>query len=346
MAVTVLSCIERIPEKLVSLAREEEKRFEALRNAVFSREIKTLVFVASGSSYNAAFAAQQFLETECSLRTQLYYPNVFLNYGKIWDREALYIFISQGGSTKMVYLSAVKAKEAGCLTCAVTSDINSPIGKVCDISLDMGCGEEEFLYRTLGYSMTAATVCFLGVTLAKSVKTPYKEDLTALAASLPRVQKAAGAWYEKNRFSLLRRNKAMLAGSGQLWPTAQEADIKLMEMVPMMTRSYELEEFIHGPQNCFGDDMLFFILAKSGEDEEKVRAIAAFLKEEIGFCAVVGDVRCDSRDLVIEPVSHYFTFLEYITVFQVLAFRMAADRGRDLSRGVNAQIKKYITKTI
>ncbi len=346
MAVTVLTCIERIPEKLTGLLREADTRFEPLRKAVSGRTIRTLVFVASGSSYNAAFAARQFLEEECSLRTQLYYPNVFLRHERIWDKEALYVFLSQGGSTKMVYLSALKAKEAGCLTCAVTADVNSPVGRACDISLDMGCGEEEFLYRTLGYSMTAATACFLGMALAGLDRGPYERDLSALAENLPRVREAADAWYEKNRFSLLRRNKVMLAGSGQLWPTAQEADIKLMEMVPMMTRSYELEEFIHGPQNCFGDDMLFFILAKAGEDEEKVRAIASFLKEEIGFCAVVGDVSCDSRDLVIEPVSRYFCFLEYITVFQVLAFRMATDRGRDLSRGVNAQIKNYISKTL
>ena len=138
----------------------------------------------------------------------------------------------------------------------------------------------------------------------------------------------------------------MLAGAGPLWAVAQEADIKLMEMVPMVTRSYELEEFIHGPQNCFGDDILFFILLKQGKDEEKAVSIARFLKEKIGFCTVVGDVITEMRDLRIRPASRYFWFLEYITVFQVLAYRMASDRGRDLSRGVNAGIGEYISKVL
>lgn len=347
--VTVLDCIERIPTKLATLAGQAEERFAQLRELAKSRRIRTLVFVASGSSYNAAFAAKQFLETECDVRVQLFYPNIFLNYEKIWDREALYVFLSQGGATKMVYLSAKKAREAGCMTCAVTSDPKFPIGIACDVSLDIGCGQEEFLYRTLGYSLTAATVCFLGLAVTnKGGKSgdSYAGDLQAAADNLAAVEQAAQVWYEANRFSLLRRNKAMLAGTGQLWPVAQEADIKLMEMVPMMTRSYELEEFVHGPQNCFGDNMVFFILIKKGEDEEKAVSIARFIKEKIGFCALVGDVTIEQRDLRIHPKSRYFWFLEYMTVFQTLAYRMAVDRGRDLSRGVNAGINAYISKTL
>lgn len=346
---TVLNCIERIPGKLAELAGQADERFAGLGEMVKGRSIHSLYFVASGSSYNAAFAAKQFLEMECNLRVRIVYPNVFLNYEKIWDREALYVFLSQGGATKTVFLSAEKAREAGCLTCAVTSNPASPIGNACDASLDMGCGEEEFLYRTLGYSMAAATVCFLGLAvrgMGDKRAADYREDLKNAAANLPFIEKETDVWYEKNRFSILRRNKAMLAGPGQLWPVAQEADIKLMEMVPMMTRSYELEEFIHGPQNCFGDDMIFFILSKNGEDREKAVAIARFLKEKIGFCAMVGDVTMEPRDLPVKPASRYFWFLEYITVFQVLAYRMAVDRGRDLSRGVNAGIGAYISKTL
>lgn len=346
---TVLTCMERIPEKLAALAAQAEERFAPVKELLNRHSIRTLIFVASGSSYNAAFAAKQFLETECDLRVRLYYPNVFFNHEKISDMDALYVFLSQGGTTKMVFLSAKKAGEAGVLTCAVTSDPASPIGKACDVSLDMGCGEEEFLYRTLGYSLTAATVCFLGLAAAGKDAISvnhYREDLKTMAGNLPVTERAAHAWYERNRFSLLRRNKAMLAGSGQLWPVAQEADIKLMEMVPMMTRSYELEEFVHGPQNCFADDMIFFILSKSGEDEEKAVSIARFLKEKIGFCAMVGEVTMEPKDLPIQPASRYFWFLEYITVFQVLAYRMACDRGRDLSRGVNADIGAYISKTL
>ena len=103
---SVLDCIERIPGKLNQLAGSVEMVFESLRWQTEGNRIESLVFIASGSSYNAAFAAKGFLERECGLHAEFYYPNVFLNSETIWDSKALYVFISQGGSTRMVYLSA------------------------------------------------------------------------------------------------------------------------------------------------------------------------------------------------------------------------------------------------
>ena len=71
-----------------------------------------------------------------------------------------------------------------------------------------------------------------------------------------------------------------------------------------------------------------------------------YKRQQIGFCALVGEEPLEERDLFISPASRYFFGLEYVTVFQVLAYRMADDRGRDLHRGVNAVVSKYITKTL
>ena len=94
--------------------------------------------------------------------------------------------------------------------------------------------------------------------------------------------------------------------------------------------------------------MLFILFSKAGEDEEKVRKIAAFLKQEIGFCAVIGAVADENneRDLKLEIRSRYFAPLEYITFGQVFAYKMAEARGRDLTESVNSVIQKYIQKTI
>ena len=62
-----------------------------------------LIVIASGSSYNAAFMAKLFLEETCGIRTTLFYPNVFVNYHTDIQKKAAYLFISQGGQTKLVY---------------------------------------------------------------------------------------------------------------------------------------------------------------------------------------------------------------------------------------------------
>ena len=350
---TLMDCIERIPQKLEGIAKRDEKSYPVEGGmGTFFQEI---VIVASGSSYNAAFTAKMFLENVCGLRVTLVYPNIFVHYGAKIRKEALHLFISQGGKTKLVYEAVLLAKEAGCATYAMTAERECLIAEAADHFVDMGCGEEEYLYRTIGFSATAASVMMFGAHLAakqgmidEEKLTEIKEDLKKAAGNLETIKQAALSWYEDNKFSLLRRNTMLISAAGDLWPIAQESDIKAMEMVPMMTKSYELEEFIHGPQNAFHDGMLFILYSKQGEDEEKVKKIAAFLKQEVGFCAVVGAAadREDKRDLALSVKSRYFAPLEYITFMQVTAYKMANARGRDLKRGVNSVIGQYIQKTV
>ena len=121
---------------------------------------------------------------------------------------------------------------------------------------------------------------------------------------------------------------------------------KTKEMSGSLCKSFELEEFIHGPQNAFSDDIIFFILCDKENELEKIKSIKEFIRNEIGFCSVIGDSCFDDRDLCFKYMSKNFRSLEIITSFQVIAYCMARDRGRDLSRGVNVSVNKYIKKTL
>lgn len=359
---TLLDCIQRIPTCLMDIRREYPERAKHISEFLAGKGMKKadrLVFIASGSSYNSAHAARLFIKNQCGIQVELKYPNMFVLHEA--DREltetgndaVIYVVISQGGETKLAYRALEMIKAAGKPCIAVTSHPGTSIARLADFHVDMGCGQEEFMYRTIGFSASAAVCCLLGLAIgvynkevAAEKEAGYLQDFDAMADNLGAMEQTAEAWYQSHKFSILRRNNLLIAGTGNLYPIANEGDIKLMEMVPMMTRSFELEEFIHGPQNSFHDSTLFLLLVRKGEDEEKAKSIARFIKERIGFCALVGDDVLDETDLRLSPASSYFFGLEYVTVFQVLAYRMADDRGRDLSRGIHTAINQYITKTL
>lgn len=349
---TVLDCIERIPNKLNEMRQAKETRFQGLKEYIKDASIKEVVFIASGSSYNSAFTTRSFFE-HLGFDVSFLFPNIFVNYHKALHKDALYVVISQGGSTKLVFDALQKIKQAGCKNCSITADVTAPIAKEADVALEMGCGYEEFMYRTLGYSTTVATCFQLALSikevngeLTKEELEAYDHDFEQMIQNLPAIKEQTLSWYQAHRFSLMHKDHMMFAGTNDLWPVCNEADIKIMEMVPMITRSFELEEFIHGPQNAFDNTTAYFIFARKGEDEEKANAIAQFLKHEIGFCSLVGNVGSDERDLYFDVSSQYFSALEYVTMAQVMAYKLADDHGRDLSRPVNAQVKNYISKTL
>lgn len=349
---TVLDCIERIPSKLIAIQEQRSKRFDKLHTYLACRDIDKVIFIASGTSYNSAFTTRMFFE-QCQIPVQFQYPNIFVQYTNLYDEHALYVVISQGGSTKTVYEALELVKKKGYANCSITESLASPIAQHADVALEMGSDDEEFMYRTIGYSTTVATCYMLAMSIAqlqKKVKEEdicmYMDDYSKMIDHLETIKHDTLTWYEQHKFSLMHKEHMMFTATSDLWPVAQEADIKFMEMIPALTRSFELEEFIHGPQNAFDASSAYFILTKEGSDSEKTKAIANFLKQEIGFTCLVGDITMDTRDLSLHAVSKYFAPLEYITVMQILAYKLADDHGRDLHRGVNAQIKKYITKTL
>lgn len=351
----LIECINRIPMLLNAIAKDDrnEDLKHKLQAYVDGKHIKNLVVVASGTSLNAAKVTRYFAQSLCGINVTCVYPNIFLNYYDYLNCQTLYVFVSQGGSTKLVYQCLNKVKNNGYQNISITESLDSPIAKAADVAIEMGSEHEEFMYRTIGYSTTVATCMMIEMSLASINQTIDKQkeneilqDLNAMAANISTIIELTDSWYVRNKFSLLRRNKCVLAGTSYLWETANEADIKLMEMVPMMSKSFELEELIHGPQNSFDDDTLFFLLADKDFDSEKLISIKHFISNEIGFCSIVGNISVDERDLVFEYKSKYFRMLEEITVFQVLAYRIATDRGRDLTRGVNACVGKYIKKTL
>lgn len=348
---SLLDCIIRIPSCLDKLVDSYLDLRTKIQMYLADIKVEEIVFVASGSSMNASKVTRYFAENVCGLKTKYYYPNEFVNYVDYVNKNALYIVVSQGGSTKLVYNALTKIQKLGLLNCSITEKLDSPIAQKASLALEMGSVNEEYMYRTIGYATTVTTISLIELCLGKlNNKIASEEeiliDLRKAINNLDTIREATEKWYLHNKFSMMRRSKAILAGAECFYETSNEADIKLMEMVPMFTRSFELEELIHGPQNSFDDSTLYFILSDKKNDKEKVIHIAEFLKNEIGFCAIVGNQYLDGKDLYFELHSDNFTMLEEITAFQVLAYRLADDHGRDLSRGVNTSLTKYIKKTL
>ncbi|MEH7385805.1 SIS domain-containing protein [Bacillus sp. JJ1521] len=350
---SMLDTISRIPTQLQMIVDNKDKLLSKVQGLLKAHSsFKRIVIIASGTSYNAAFTTKSFAENVTGLPVEIIYPNIFINYYNqaLLSDENLYIFISQGGKTKLVYESLKLVKSKGYQTISLTESLDTPIAQLADVALEIGSDNEEYLYRTLGYSATCATLFWLYLSILQSNNKATDEDIQTFADdyslmidNLPMIKQNTLEWYKNHKYSLMRKSSFLFSGTNDLWPVAQEADIKFMEMLPIVTNSFELEELIHGPQNAFDGNIGYFILKRSGEDSEKAEKIAKFINNEIAPCYLIGDT--PSVDFNVDPKSKYFSSLEYITFFQVLAYLLATDKGRDLTRGIYPQVVNYINKT-
>ena len=352
--ITLMDHIIEIPERLSARVNDYDVLEKKLNQGLTLEKVKKVVVIGSGSSYNAGFATKLFAEEFAGLELELMYPSIFLEYynRNLLSKDAVYVFISQGGSTKLVLESLQMANTLGLETITITEHLDSMIAKEAKVSLEMGSVNETFMFRTLGYSSTVATLYLLEIALAKRNGTINDAEVSDLKASLLKsinsidgVRKFANTFYQDNKELLTSKPFYLFSGPGQLWPIAQEADIKFMEMLPTMTNSFELEELIHGPQNMFNDTQLFFLLSNTEEELHKSKAIKDFITNEAKSKVLLVSSQ-EGSDACLPTQNTVFFPLEFITFFQVLAYHLATEKGRDLGKTTYPNITNYIKKTL
>lgn len=351
MALTMLDTIMSIP----TLMREKLESKESVKKIAQSITKSKVKVVASGSSYNAAFIVKNFADEFLNIPVDIIYPNYFINHftKSQYEEDTLYLFISQGGGTTSVIDAIQMIHEVGGTTLSVTEKLDSPIGKLSQFNIEIGSKNEPFIYRTSGVTLTTLTLYVFLIYLAENLETitthkslEYLTELENYSAKVDDIVKLAINEYENYKFALNNSKAIFFAGGGALWAVAQEADIKFMEMVPIISNSFEIEEIIHGPQNCFTNKISFFFLSNNKVDFEKALKIDSFIRNEIGSFSKVLAPYDYENVMKIGTENSVFDSLLYLSFFQVLSYQLSQDKNRDLNKKIYPKIEKYINKTV
>ena len=329
--VTMLDCIRRSETVSRTILRNAKENTESLRKIIGDfKAIEEIFLIGSGSSFNASNSAASFIEGVCDVQVFPLLPNQFVQK-KVINRKALYIFVSQSGTSSLVRKQITKVRELGCLTIAVTDDENSPIATEADINISIQVGGEEYGFRTVGFSATLLTLQMIGLRIAleagkisEAEYAAYIEDGLKASDNIPVVIEDALAWFENNKDDLKSLRSLMYYGGGELFGIAVEGALKLMETPKLyLSFGYEAEDGIHGPCYAFSKDDAIVFLNDGENDVEYASSMVRFSKQELGRGYMFGPLVQDERDLKIAPCSRYFRAAEFLPSVQVIAYQMA-----------------------
>ncbi|UUZ78709.1 SIS domain-containing protein [Paenibacillus sp. P26] len=263
------------------LAQREEIGAEFLQ-AYDPEQVRRILFVASGSSYNEALACRYYMEKRLKKEVQVKAPFMFVNYETIFEPATLVIGISQSGRSTAVLEALRKARAQGFATAAVTTIPDSEITRAADHTILVRCGTERVDYVTLGYTSTVLTLMLMALEAARAVKeidkAEYDRQVAAIAETLAAYDRNiadADRWVERNKADLLRAERMMIVGYGPNVGTAMEGCLKISETFRCAVSAYELEEFMHGPHiELNGRSCVFFIASEgAGRRESAGRGI-------------------------------------------------------------------------
>lgn len=346
----LMECIKLIPEKTKLIFDEYETMKLKLEDA-YTDDLEGLVIVGSGSSYNTGLILKHFIQSELGLKVELHLPNDFVNFENLdfLKKNTIYVFLSQSGMTTLVVEAEKMVREKGFKTVSFTENPDSILSLASDYAFDIQTDKEKYRFRTVGVTNTVLSLLLSVIAVSRNIgrisesqETSYLKTLKSNLDNLEQVRIDSEAWFYDHIEKLSQCETFIFTAAGSNWPIVKEAEIKFMEMLPALTQSFELEELVHGPQNAFGENQGFFILADENTQFEKAKQTQKFIEEAVGARVFL----IEENTIPSFPKLNKFSFLTYLMFFQTQAYHIAITKGRDLRFGTYPSVDEYIGRTI
>src|SRR3954451_12612549 len=189
---------------------------------LLAQETRHVLFIARGSSDNAAVYGSYLAQTHAGRLATLASPSVATAYKKKIDLSGvLAVAISQSGRTEEIVETLDWAADCGARTIAVTNGEGSPLAEAAQIALVTRAGAEVAVPATKTYTTQLAALAVLGIALGADVDVA---DLRRAPDEVERLIAAteAGDALPQIVDELARVPGAVVSGRGIAYGTALE----------------------------------------------------------------------------------------------------------------------------
>ncbi len=213
--------------------------------AALGRETRQVLFIARGSSDNAAVYGSYLIQAHCGRLTTLASPFVATTYGAELDLSGvLAVAVSQSGRTGEIVETMRWAARCGARTVAVTNVAGSPLAQESDIALVTRAGDELAVPATKTYTTQLAAHAVLALGLGADL------DHGQLSAVPDTLEAHLGSTDERVAEvveGLVGVHGAVVSGRGMALSTALEMALKLKEACYLHAMGLSYADLLHGP---------------------------------------------------------------------------------------------------
>ncbi len=231
------------PQVLARVIARAHADADAVR-AVVPGRLAGIVFLARGSSDNAAVFGRYLAELRAGRPAGLAAPSIYTRYHATVDwRGYLVVALSQSGATPEIITTCRAARDGGAVVLGITNEPGSPLAGAVDLLLTTDAGPERAVPATKTVTAQLAVL----VTLASALR-PAPGDGTldglpgAVAAVLSDpgpVRQLAGRWRGLDRL--------VVTGRGLAYAAALETALKVKETTGILAEGISTADLLHGP---------------------------------------------------------------------------------------------------
>ena len=235
--------IDEQPEALERTLTAHRALVPELRTV--AKDCRQVLFIARGSSDNAAVYAQYLCSVQGGRLATLASPSVATTYHARVDLDGiLAVAVSQSGATEEIVQTLSWARDCGARAIAMTNVAGSPLTEIADVALVTEAGQELSVPATKTYTTQLAALAVLGLALAEgdSALTDLDRVPEAVHAMLVTADAAA-----ELADRLTYADRLVVSGRGYASSTALELALKLKDACYVTAVGLSYADLLHGP---------------------------------------------------------------------------------------------------
>lgn len=229
------------PGVLDRLAERAHADIAAVR-AITPDPLAGIVFVARGSSDNAAVFGRYLAELSAHRPAGLAAPSLYTRYDARVDwRGYLVVALSQSGATPEILTTCAAMRSAGAVAVGITNEPSSPMSSLVDLLLSTDAGAEHAVPATK--TMTAQMLLVATVAAALGGQETATDGLaaavTGVLADPDPIEDLAARWRDTDRL--------IVSGRGLAYAAALEIALKVKETTGILAEGMSAADLRHGP---------------------------------------------------------------------------------------------------
>jgi Glucosamine 6-phosphate synthetase, contains amidotransferase and phosphosugar isomerase domains len=276
------------PEVLKNCRKTNAELIKKVAEEIKSRDIRSVVIAARGTSDNAAIYGKYLFETLLGIPVVLAAPSVVTVYGgSLRLQNSLVIGISQSGKAGDAAEIIRAGNSCGAVTVTITNYVDSPLAGLSTYHLFCAAGDEKSVAATKTFTAQMYLLAMLATELAG--KRELKEEFERVPENISKAFALADTVAETvQRYRFMK--ECFVLARGFNYPIALEAALKIQESSYIRAKAFATSDFYHGPMAMIEKDMPVIVFAPHGPSLADVTDMIKKLKESGADLLVVSDL--------------------------------------------------------
>jgi glutamine---fructose-6-phosphate transaminase (isomerizing) len=218
--------------------------------AALGRDTRQVLFIARGTSDNAAVYGSYLVQVRTGRLATLASPSVATEYRSRLDLSGvLAVALSQSGRTEEIVETLAWAADCGARTLAITNGAGSPLAEAAEAALVTEAGAERAVPATKTFTTALAALAVLGIALAAGAEGPEPLDAGELRAVPDEIERLLAPRNDLEPIidGLAGVGGAVVSGRGYAYSAALEFALKLKEACYLHAMGLSFADLLHGP---------------------------------------------------------------------------------------------------